>query len=366
MFRIIPSLFSLLFLLCGVCAATPSSEKDLESSLNHLASVVATPHLQPDDAQVETLLSFLNGATRGKMVWEESRKGWGTGVGTTFAVSSSLSGMMAYFYNPAISVEAVIPGLVRRVGDVTWEKGRDGRLFLVDDAGKKEPVVVRHAYQLYITPDGNSGAYYSYKQHELSMVSSWKGRRYLLSVSLQPNASDVGRKGYPVVTQKGGKLYNYSGEKGLTRLGLGWVDSYIYRSLTITLYLEDAPGAETLSAISFKWLNAGWLGKNMVKAHHIDRGIDRFARHLDFFFQSPARVSPEAWAEVCEKIRELPTLALKKIFSQQIALMVKSESKNATLFDDAYVGSLTRDELVAGVISNHSVALLLGCKTVSL
>ena len=176
----------------------------------------------------------------------------------------------------------------------------------------------------------------------------------------------MGRKGYPVTTRGGGNIYCYSGEKGLTRMGLGWVDSYIYNSFAITLYLEDAPGSESTSAISFKWLKAGWLGKNMVKGYHIEKGIRRFAEHLNFFLASSSVPEAERLVALANQVEEYGDMALRRVFMEQVRAMVAADEKGAERFDVAYVNGLNRAELLSAVMSNHVVSLLLGADTRSL
>jgi hypothetical protein len=344
-------------------AADSLAEKELSTVFDHLEEMVRTDSGAPDAEHLDTLLSFLEKSPAPATVWEENRKGKEIGVGVTFKVPSSLSRFLHYMYDPNIPVSAVVPGVVRLVRDVEGSSGhcKEGYARLrAESGGRDVPVVVRSRYNMEITPDDNSGAYYGYDQNELTLLSSWHGRRFLLTASRQAAPSDVGKKGYPVTTRNGGTIYCYSGKKGLTKPGLGWVDSYIYTSLAITVYLEDAPGSDSLTAISYKWINAGWMGKNMVRSHHIVTGIQRFAEHLGRFLKSPNIPDPNGLVALVRRLEAGEEKALRGVLEKQLKALVDPRQKRASMMDRGYVEGLDHAELVAGVLSNHLESLMSG------
>ncbi|VFQ45722.1 hypothetical protein [Desulfoluna butyratoxydans] len=358
-------LICLAFLLCvlgtTVYADAPS-EKALFTAFDHLEKSVGAPSGAPDAESLDTLFAFVDNISTSGTVWEETRKGRGTGVGVAFAVPSSMDRFIRYMYDPNIPVSAVVPGVVRLVRDAGSTEACKGSYARLGEegGGLETPVVVRSRYVMEITPDGNSGAYYGYDQNELTLLSSRNGRRFLLTASRQTAPSDVGKKGYPVATRDGGTLYCYSGKKGLTKTGLGWVDSYIYTSIAITVYLEDSPGSGTLTAVSCKWLNAGWMGKNMVRPHHIADGIERFAAHLGRFLTSPNVPEPTELAGLVNRVRATGDQGLRTVFGKQLEALVAPDQKRASMMDGDYVRGLDREELVAGILSTHVESLMAG------
>ncbi|SCY50649.1 hypothetical protein [Desulfoluna spongiiphila] len=358
-------LICLALLLCvfgGAGAADSPSEKELCAAFDHLEESVGTPSGMPEATYLDTLLAFLDNSPAAGTVWEETRKGRGTGVGVAFSVPTSMDRFIQYMYDPDIPVSAVVPGVVRLVrdnGSTPSGKGTYARL-AEPEGGRETPIAVRSRYVMEITPDGNSGAYYGYDQNELTLLSSRNGRRFLLTASRQTAPSDVGKKGYPVATRDGGTLYCYSGKTGLTKAGLGWVDSYIYTSIAITVYYEDAPGSGTLKAVSCKWLNAGWMGKNMVRPHHIAEGIERFAQHLGRFLTSPNIPEPQALAGLVRQVRESGDQGLRTVLGNQLEALVAPDQKRASMMDREYVKGLDREELVAGILSTHVESLMAG------
>ena len=358
-------LVCLAFLLCvfGEAGAADSpSEKELFAAFDHLEKSVGTPSGVPDAKYLDTLLAFLDNSPAKGTVWEETRKGRGTGVGVAFAVPASLDRFIQYMYDPDIPVSAVVPGVVRLVRDAASMpsgKGAYARL-AAPEGGRETPIAVRSRYVMEITPDGNSGAYYGYDQNELTLLSSRNGRRFLLTASRQTAPSDVGKKGYPVATRDGGTLYCYSGKTGLTKAGLGWVDSYIYTSIAITVYVEAAPGSGSLKAVSCKWLNAGWMGKNMVRPHHIADGIQRFAEHLGRFLTSPNIPEPQELAGLVRQIKASGEQGLRAVLGNQLEALVAPDQKRASMMDRGYVKGLDHEELVAGILSTHVESLMAG------
>ncbi|WP_300669223.1 hypothetical protein [Desulfoluna sp.] len=343
-----------------VSAADSLEEKNLSAAFDHFEVMVRDHSGTPDAEHLDTLLAFLDKNTEPGILWEESRKEKGTGVGVGFSVPSSLPRFIQYMYDPDIPVSAVVPGVVRLVREAKGAtKGRCAR-FREEDGGAQEPIVVRSRYVMEITPDSNSGAYYGYDQDELTLLSSWHGRRFLLTASRQTAPSDVGKKGYPMTTRDGGTLYCYSGKKGLTKAGLGWVDSYIYTSLAITIYLETAPGSDALAAVSYKWINAGWMGKNMVRAHHISHGIQRFAEHLGRFLSSPNIPDPHGLAALARRLKSGKVQALRGVLEAQLHALLKPGQKRASMMNRRYVEALDREELVAGILSTHVESLMSG------
>ena len=172
------SLYCLLFFLgmLGLASGQVPAEKDLLTAFDHFETVAKNPDAFPGESHIETLLAYLDGAEQNKTVWEDERNVWGTGLGTTFRIDTSLPRMMGYLYNPDIPVEAVVPGVVRLIRNINYAGDKAGyRQLLTDKAGMDTPLMVRSTYRLAITPDHNSGAYYSYDQKELSRLSIWKG-----------------------------------------------------------------------------------------------------------------------------------------------------------------------------------------------
>ena len=126
-----------------------------------------------------------------------------------------------------------------------------------------DPVVVRGVETVEITPDINTGTYYKYDLDRTMILFKHQGRNVFVSLSRQKGQSEVGKKGV-VVGDDEDWNYLYSGEKGINKTGLGWVDSYMYGSSSIILFYEPDPDNPMVKCAVFKWLRAGWKKINMV------------------------------------------------------------------------------------------------------
>ena len=91
------------------------------------------------------------------------------------------------------------------------------------------------------TPDTSSGCYYSYKLNRLFVLADYKGRTALISVSVMPGQSSVGLRGAIVGNDKDW-TYVHPG-KGTNLAMLGWAETYLYGSASISVFMESAPGS---------------------------------------------------------------------------------------------------------------------------
>jgi len=103
--------------------------------------------------------------------------------------------------------------------------------------------------------------YHEYTLRRTLITVNYKGRQALVSVTKQINLSNVGKKGL-ILGNDASWDYYYTGEPGTTRMGLGWVKSYIYDFFSIGVYLETDTGSSVVRSGVFQWLRAGWSGLN--------------------------------------------------------------------------------------------------------
>ena len=74
------------------------------------------------------------------------------------------------------------------------------------------------------------------------MLADYKGRTALISVSVMPGQSSVGLRGAIVGNDKDW-TYVYTPEKGTNLAMLGWAETYLYGSASISVFMESAPGS---------------------------------------------------------------------------------------------------------------------------
>ncbi len=280
-----------------------------------------------------------------------------TGAFHAFSVRGDLRRVVDYVYNPDIPLYLTMPSSVREQEWLT----RD-----VDASLRKLPQAVQVGQTFFvrgqereiITPDANTGGYYTYRQDRAVAVVTTDQGPVLVSVSCQPEPSDVGRKGC-VVGKDTDWNYLYSEETGLTKTGLGWVDSYMYDACSVLIYVPDAAKG-VLRVGSFKWLNAGWAKMNMVKQTHILNGIKRFAADFKAVLEAPALPKAEELAAKYRSLAQSAPDALRQMVSPYVAAIgqsndaeVKANPFKDLLASGEYLNKMSRQEMVKVLLQEY-------------
>jgi hypothetical protein len=264
-----------------------------------------------------------------------------TGVYHEFDTKVTLPRFIEYSYNPLIPPVITKPSSVRYAA---WASTRDESQKLpaswapVPPAGA--PVVIQAIQRESDTPDLNSGVYHEYDLKRTLILQNHKGRQVFLSVSKQIDKSDVGKKGF-ILGEDTDWTYYYSAEIGSPRTGLGWVKSYIYDYFSVCVYVESSTAPSMVRAAVFQWLSAGWSGINFVKASHILRGLERFARDCKVVLESPRLPAPNQIISVYQQLSNTPASDLTKKYA---ALQQALRSKAFTM---GKIGKSALDEPVS-------------------
>ncbi len=280
-----------------------------------------------------------------------------TGAFHSFVVKGDLQRVVDYVYNPDIPVYVTMPSSVR---EQEWlsPRAREGLGRLPAAIGSLEPYVFRGVEREIITPDANTGGYYAYRQDRAVMVFQGPTGPVLISVGCQNDPSEVGRKGV-VVGDDSNWNYLYSDETGLTKTGLGWVDSYMYNAHSILVFVADTRSG-VVRVGSFKWLNAGWAGMNMVKPVHIVNGIKRFAADFTTVLEADrlpktvelAGMYKELKADQPERLREL-VLPYVQAIAESDDRAVKSAPFKSLLASGEYLQNMSQAEMVKVLLQEY-------------
>ncbi len=242
----------------------------------------------------------------------------------SFDIQGTMGRILDYAYNPDIPAYITMPSSVQNLEWMQPESNDELRNLLEIAKSANGSGLLRGREQEAITPDTNTGGYYIYAQDRIIAVFSGATGPVLISATIQDDKSEVGKKGCIVGKDKDWN-YLFSEETGLNKTGLGWADSYLYSANSVVVYVADS-SQNVVHVGSFKWLNAGWAGINMVKSGHILKGIKRFASDFKTILEAPGL--PEA-TELAKKYKELlnmskPELQVK--VSPFIETLSKSES----------------------------------------
>jgi hypothetical protein len=355
-------LFVLLFCLslllqAHASGAAAQNPEELIPAYDNLLSFTKNGSQTPLDADlVEVLLNFVaSSKDLGDSLSLGKRQG-DTSDYYEFTIDRPLKEILKLAFSKDIPSYTLAPSTLR-LSYWIEANGKKQPLELNSDIldASSAPVVMRGLDFLENTPDTNSGAYYSYELDRAFIFTRHRGNRVLISTSEQRDRSSVGKKGL-ILGSDDDWNYLYTGEKGCTLAGLGWIRSYMYHSSAIIVYYETLDPYPQVKYAIFKWLRAGWSGFNLVKPHYLRRGVERYAKAFKEIIESPYLQDISEFSETFRKIKSLSTEELKrKAHRYFIELKNRHHEDNSltmkwfiALFkDDLYLESLTRKELEA-------------------
>ena len=274
-----------------------------------------------------------------------------------FEVRTSLAAILDYGFNPEIPSHVLALSSVRQ----SYWKEIDGRSppfpgKIADRLeGLEAPLVIHGIEHEEIAPDLTSGAYYSYDLNRTLIMCRVEGKTVFISLARQQDLSDVGRKGY-VLGPDDAWDYIYSGEKGINRMGLGWVDSFMYDAFSALVFVQADDHTPLVRCGLFKWLRAGWNDLNFVRSDHIRLGLERYAESFREILESP-RLPPAA--RVAAAAGEIRALSLAQLRARGRASLAHLQARygdadefpekwyEEAVANGTYLQNLTRPQLEA-------------------
>lgn len=286
-------------------------DKAVEESIDHIFTVLEKGDDQLDLAKIRPMLNFVIETKDPKDI-APKRRFSGNGICLRKDVESDLDTILRYFYNPEIPNQLLCPAVLR-VSD--WYKDSD---FLrmkrplwetLADLGD-EPFIVRGTQFEVNTPDSFAEAYYRYDLDRMIILLKHQGKKIAVSVSLQDEKSDVGRKGAILNDEEWD--YFYSGLEGLNKGMIGWMDTFMYKSASVQIFVEHDAETPHSSVFLFKWLKAGWAGMNVVKRKHIYEGSLRYARSFSKVLES-GTMTPEELVANMKGVAELSNTEINRL-----------------------------------------------------
>lgn len=279
------------FLVSGVafCTAAVADKGEAragwEEGIEYLFVLLKNKDNACDVQKVSGLLDFVVSEKGGGANLNPGEREDATGAYFFTDVKAPLSKVIKYAYNHRIPSYVTLPSVVRLSG---WQVKPTVPVANVwEKVGQvKIPVMIRGVEYEEITPDLTMGAYYRYDMDRLMVLLKYRGKEFFISVTRQMNPSTVGRQGV-IIGPDTDWNYFYSGQKGLSKTGLGWVSSYMYNASSVSILFESGASRTETRFVTFKWLRAGWGGINMVKRENIIEGCRRFASGFKKVLESP-------------------------------------------------------------------------------
>ncbi len=323
----------------------------VEKALSSLLS--DTPRGRPDPT-TETLDTILDFVTTNKLASSRVRpekRAQGQGAYLQERLNVPLKKIIAYTLNPEIPGEVVYPAVVRRNA---WLPGSEilsrGKELLASSLPPVTVLSVRGTEFEETTPDVSSGCYYTYQLDRLFVLAAHNGRTALFSISVMPRESDVGKKG-AIVGKETDWTHVYSGVPGTNITMLGWAETHLYGSASVSVYLENGSSTDVYM---FKWAKGGWAGSNVIKPSHLTAGLKRFTASMGQILENPATPEPEAIASEFKKLSGLSDAELRaqlagfaRYLSKQPDKLLKEKEFAAVLANNDYAQTLSRDNMIA-------------------
>jgi len=343
-------------------AECPQNQKDLEtkldSELNYLISLAGPKTTIPFETKnIECLLDFIQNNQADPTYRPSAIKGT-TPAYYEFTLKTSLTNLLRYCYGSELYSCMMMPSAVR---SETWLEIEGDKQATEPDLSERLPnLTAPYSFcgigHQDLTPDINTGAYFSYDEDRCLILIPGRQKTFI-SISVQRDKSDVGKKG-AVIGDDNNWIYLYSGQEGVTKRGIGWAKTYLYSAYSVALYTETK--SNTTKVGTFKWLDAGWAGFNMVKTKHVVRGMTRFADTLKSIMESQQLPSYQHLLAEQKKIARLPLDELRKQVKPHIDTiaamddpLVKRKPFSKMLSSGEYLQSLSRTDMEKIVLTEY-------------
>ncbi len=334
----------------------PNIPNPVYSALDHLLSL-SQSKVELDKTQLSGLIDFVGTIPQDSSITLNKRDG-ASGAFHAFSIKGSLPQIIDYAYNPGIPSYVTMPSSVQDHEWLTKDVVAALKKLPNTIESSSDVVLLRGKEKEAITPDTNTGGYYLYSQDRIVMILPGPKGAVLISATSQTDTSEVGKKGCVVGEDKDWN-YLYSGEKGINKMGLGWVDSYMYYAYSVIVYVEDAD-ANVVNVGSFKWLNAGWAKINMVKSSHILDGIKRFSSDFKAVLESPGLPETEVleskYSELQqsseEELRQQVVPYLQALNDSDAIKTCPSSFRNMVTSGE-YLQQMSREEMVRVILLEY-------------
>ena len=353
-------------------ADAPDNEISIPESvspgLNYLMTLVEAGHVKQFDAgATEEVMNFISSKKNTNTLYFPANRKNISSAYHEFDIQKGLKHILQIGFNPNIPPFILSPSSIR----LAYWTEINGKKQPPPDfsnllARLDQPVVVSGVEHEEITPDINTGAYYGYDLMRTLILTKYRGRPALISVSKQKDVSDVGKKGV-VLGKDANWDYFYSGQNGLNKPGLSWVSSYMYDSYTISIFIEQEGPSPRVHCGIFKWLRAGWADINMVQNQHIYHGLQRYTNTVKEVLEYPTLPEPQKMAEVFSIIQTFSTDELREKMKNYLIQLSKRYGNGSdsggkliaeTIKDETYFSSLTPYQMQSVLVVEYMKYLM--------
>lgn len=277
-FDYFPGLAAGLLLAVTAAAEPVASSRDIVTAMRALPveasepiealfAFSADPHGTFDPGAVKPLVDFVRTACAADSGWELPERNGAAGSAYVVKIKVPFAHYLALNFHPGVPDYAVFPASLRY--SACLDSNAMQRAYACIGAGPtgaQDYVSARVSGMEEITPNPESGSYFSYTNSRIFLRCKVEGRDVVFSCSETTAPSTFSLRGVPVGSL-GQALFYYSEKPGLNMKGMTWMLSQIRNSTTLSVYV--ALGSNETAVTTFAWLNAGWKGLNVTRSAHI-------------------------------------------------------------------------------------------------
>lgn len=278
----------------------PDSAK---AAVDQLFAFAASPDRKAFDPAAETnLVDFVTRACIKDSGWKLPPRAGAEGAAYVVTIAAPLQHYLDLNFNPGIPDYAVFPASLR-YSTCPDEKTMQQVYASISAGltGTLQYVTGKLSGMEEITPNPESGSYFSYTTSRTFLRCKVAGRDVLFSCAETTGPSTLSNRGALVGALDHGLFY-YSEKPGLNVAGMTWMTSQIFHSTTLSIYI--ALNTRETAVANFAWLNAGWKGLNVTRALHI---LNSQKTTLDFSrkIAEHPQITPAALATMVSEIQGL-------------------------------------------------------------
>jgi len=350
-------------------ALTPASARDIIATMRPFPASAKTavdsllafangtrPTFTP--GLTRPLVDFISSACTPDSGWELPERDGAAGAAYVVMIKTPLQQYLALNFHPDIPDYAVFPSALRYSAYLNSNAMHQAYARIATDPTGTDYTATGHLLGMEeITPNPESGSYFSYTNSRTFLRCKVADRDVLFSCSETLAPSTFSNRGVPVGPLDQALFY-YSGKPGLNLSGMTWMLSRITRSTTLSVYI--ALSSNETAVATFAWLNAGWKGVNVTRASHI---LNSQISTLDFsrrIAQHPA-VSAPVIASIVDSVNGLPSAALQADYARYLAYVQRwrDQDKQGVFCRSTFLQELYNPKENQDIPLRHQRALII-------
>jgi hypothetical protein len=281
---------------------------EARAAVDNLLALAANPR-QPtfNPADEAALVNFVIRAGATDSGWKLPARDGAEGAAYVVTIAAPLQRYLQLNFNPGIPDYAVFPASLRHSSCADSQAMQAVYACInAGPTGTQKYVTGQVKGSEEITPNPESGSYFSYSNTRTFFRCKIGGRDVLFSCAETTAPSTLSNRGALVGPLDQGLFY-YSEKPGLNVAGMTWMTSQIFHSTTLSVYV--ALNSNETAVANFAWLNAGWKGLNVTRAQHI---LNSQKTTLDFSrkIAEHPHITPETLSAMVSSVQGLPEAAV--------------------------------------------------------